>query len=91
MRGYNEMPVLVRENTLLPISMNGQSLTQTTADDADRLTLHWFQPKESAECLLANGTRYHVQHAGEQITVSADTDKPFHLIVHQDGIEKLIR
>ena len=91
MRGYNEMPVLVRENTLLPISMNGQSLTQTTADDADRLTLHWFQPKESAECLLANGTHYHVQHAGEQITVSADTDKPFHLIVHQDGIEKLIR
>ncbi len=91
MRGYNEMPVLVRENTLLPISMNGQSLTQTAEDDADRLTLHWFQPKGSAECVLADGTCYHVQDTGEQISVRTNTDKPFHLIVHQDGVETLIR
>ena len=91
MRGYKEMPVLVRENTLLPISMNGQSLTQTTVDDADRLTLHWFQPKGSAECVLADGTCYHVQRTGEHITVSASTDKPFHLIVHRDGMETLVR
>lgn len=91
MRGYNEMPVLARENVLLPISINGQSLTQSTSDDADRLTLHWFQPKDSAKCSLADGTQYHVQHMGEQITVRTDTDKPFHLIVHRDGAETLVR
>lgn len=91
MRGYNEMPVLARENALIPISINGQSLTQTARDDADRLTLHWYQPKESAVCSLADGTRYQVQRTGEQITVHADTDQPFHLIVHQDGVERLIR
>lgn len=91
MRGYNEMPVLARENALIPISINGQSLTQTTYDDADRLTLHWYQPKESAVCVLADGTRYQVQRAGQQITVHSDTDKPFHLIFHQDGEERLIR
>ena len=91
MRGYNEMPVLVRENTLLPISMNGQSLTQTTADDADRLTLHWYQPMEEAVCTLADGTCYQVQRAGERISVHTNTNKPFHLIVHRDGVETLIR
>lgn len=91
MRGYNEMPVLVRENTLLPISMNGQSLTQTTEDDADRLTLHWYQPKDSAECTLADGTRYHVQRTGERVDVRTNTTKPFHLIVHRNGVETLVR
>lgn len=91
MRGYNEMPVLARANALIPISINGQSLTQTTCDDADRLTLHWYQPVESAVCFLADGTRYQVQRVGDQITVHADTGKLFHLIVHQDGEEQLIR
>lgn len=91
MRGYNELPVLVRENTLLPVSINGQSLTQTTDDDADRLTLHWFQPKDSAECVLADGTRYHVQCEGERVSVRTNTDKAFHLILHRNGAERLIR
>lgn len=88
MRGYNEMPVLARENTLLPIGVNDRT---TTHDDADRLTLHWFQPGTSAECVLADGTRYRVQRSGTQIDAHGDTDKPFHLIVHQDGLETLIR
>lgn len=91
MRGYNETPVLIRENALLPISMNGQSLTQTTSDDADRLTLHWFQPAQEARCVLADGTWYHVQCTGGQVSVDTNTDKPFHLITHQDGVETLIR
>jgi len=91
MRGYNEMPVLARENALIPISINGQSLTQTTNDDADRLTLHWFQPHDSAECTLADGTNYHVQCVGEQVDVHTNTDKAFHLIIHRDGREVLIR
>lgn len=91
MRGYNETPVLVRENTLLPVSMNGQSLTQTTDDDTDRLTLHWFQPAGEAECSLADGTRYHVQRVGERIVVCTDTNKVFHLVVHENGVEHLIQ
>lgn len=91
MRGYNEMPVLAKENALLPISINGQSLTQTTLDDADRLTLHWYQPKESAECILADGTRYQAHRTGDVFTIHATTQRPFHLIVHQDGTERLIR
>ena len=91
MRGYTETPVLARANALVPISMNGQSLTQHAADDADRLTLHWFQPGDKAQCTLADGTTYHVQRRGEQITVDTDTNKAFHLILHQDGIETLVR
>lgn len=91
MRGYNEMPVLARENALVPISINGQSLTQTTFHDADRLTLHWYQPKEAAECTLADGTRYQVQRTGGHFSICANTEKTFHLIVHQDGVETLIR
>ncbi len=88
MRGYNEMPVLVRENALLPIGVNDRT---TDHDDADRLTLHWYQPKERAACTLADGTRYEVQTIGEDISICADTDKAFHLIVHEDGAERLIR
>lgn len=91
MRGYNETPVLARANTLLPISMNGQSLTQTARDDTDRLTLHWFQPEQEAACSLADGTWYHVQRAGERIDVRTNTDKAFHLVVHEDGRERLVK
>ena len=88
MRGFNEMPVLARENTLIPIGVHNRSADH---DDADRLTLHWYQPKDAAECTLADGTRYQVQRVGERIDVHTDTDKAFHLIVHQDGMEMLVR
>ena len=91
MRGYNETPVLARENALIPISINGQSLTLTTPDDADRLTLHWYQPGDAAQCTLADGTSYDVTRSGEQVRVHADTNKPFHLILHQDGVETLVK
>lgn len=90
MRGWNETPVLARANALIPISMNGQSLTQTASDDADRLTLHWFQPEDAAECTLADGTTYHVQRRNGHISIDANTEKACHLIAHQDGIETLI-
>lgn len=90
MRGYNETPVLVRPNALLPVSMNGQSLSQTTPDEADRLTLHWFQPEQEAGCTLADGTRYHVQRIGDEVSVCTDAAKPFHLILHRNGTETLL-
>lgn len=91
MRGYNETPLLVRENVLLPVGMNGSSLAQRASTDADRLTLHWFEPRSQACCTLADGTRYHVQRVGEQITIDTDTSLPCHLIVHENGTERLIR
>lgn len=90
MRGYNETPVLARANALLPISMNGASLAQRAGTDADRLTLHWFQPEKEADCQLSDGTRYHAQRCGDQFSLRTDADKPCHLIVHQDGQEHLI-
>ncbi len=88
MRGFNEMPVLVRENALLPIGVNDRS---TFHDDADRVTLHWFQPQEKAACILADGTRYDVKRVGQCVDVHTDTEKAFHLILHEDGAERLIR
>lgn len=90
MRGWNETPLLVRANALLPIGMNGASPAQTASTDADRLTLHWFQPKDEASCTLADGTRYHVQRVGGQIRINTDAVKPYHLILHQGGTEALV-
>ena len=89
MRGYNETPLLVRENALLPVSMNGASLAQSSENDADRLTLHWFQPGSEASCSLADGTQYHVQRTSGQICLHAD--RPCHLILHEDGRETLLQ
>ena len=91
LRGYNETPVLARENALLPIGMNGASLAQSAGNDADRLTLHWFQPEKEARCQLADGTRYHAQRCGDQLILHTTSEYPCHLIVHQDGQERLIR
>lgn len=91
MRGYNETPLLVRMNTLLPVGMNGGSPAQRASTDADRLTLHWFQPEQEAACTLADGTRYHVRRTGEGVTLHTDAEKPVHLIVHEDGAERLIQ
>lgn len=88
MRGYNEMPVLVRQDALLPIGVNDRSVLY---DDADRLTLHWYQPQGSTACTLADGTHYAVRQEGEAVIVQAETCKSFHLIVHQDGEEFLVR
>lgn len=91
MRGYNETPVLLRENTLLPVSMNGSSLAQTTPDDTDRLTLHWFQPAGSATCTLAGGILYRAVRNDDSFCVDTNATKPFHLILHRDGVETFIR
>lgn len=91
LRGYNETPVLVRENTLLPVSMNGGSPAQITTDDADRLTLHWFQPGTAAECTLADGTSYRAVRNGDDLSVDTNADRPFHLILHENGAERLVR
>lgn len=88
MRGFNEMPVLARANALLPIGVNDRSVHH---DDADRLTLHWFEPGTSAQCVLADGTCYQAARRDGLFSVQTNAEKPFHLIVHQNGAEHLIR
>ncbi len=88
MRGYNEMPILVRENALLPIGVNDRSADH---DDADRLTLHWFQPNVNAACTLADGTQYEVDRSGRHVNICLHTEKPFHLVIHENGVETFIQ
>lgn len=86
--GLNAMPVLARENSVIAIGVDDR---RADADDADRVTLHWFQPGEAARCVLADGTEYHLHRNGAQFTGESDTDKTWHLIVRQNGNEILVK
>ncbi len=88
MHGYQELPVLVRENTLLPIGVNDRT---AGADDADRLVLHWFQPDKFAACILADGTRYRASCGTGGFHCESTSCKPYHCIVHQTGEEIIIK
>ncbi len=88
MRGYNELPVLAGENALLPIGVNDRTADH---DDADRLTLHWFQPAGEASCTLQDGTVYHAYRRDGRFSTESATDRPFHLVVHLDGETILCR
>lgn len=87
-RGVSELPVLLRANALIPIGVNDRT---PDANDADRLTLHWFQPQSSAQCVLKDGTRYLTLSDASGFRVQSDSPLIFHLIVHQDGEEILIK
>ena len=88
MHGYQELPVLVRENTLLPIGINDRT---ADTDDADRLVLHWFQPDKFAACILADGTRYRASCGTDGFHCESTSCKPYHCIVHQNGEEIIIK
>lgn len=87
-RGLNTMPVLARENSVIPIGVDDR---RTDADDADRLTLQWFQPGERAECRLVDGTVYRLRREGDGFAGESDTHKAWHLIVRQDGEDILVK
>ena len=87
MRGYNAMPVLARENALIPIGVEDR---RSDGDDADRVTLHWYQPGGAARCVLADGTVYDASMQGGVPEVITNSQKAWHLIVHRDGQESLI-
>ena len=42
MYSLSEQPLLVRQNTLLPVGVNSRMVMY---DEADRVTLHWYQPE----------------------------------------------
>ncbi|MBE5803132.1 MAG: hypothetical protein E7316_01300 [Clostridiales bacterium] len=87
-RGLNAMPVLARENSVIPIGVDDR---RTDAEDADRVTLQWFQPGAEARCVLSEGTEYRLTHRNGAFTGESMTDKTWHLIVRQSGEERLIR
>ena len=85
----NLPPVFVRANTLLPIGVNDR---RTDGHDADRLTLHWYQPMGQASCILQTGERYDAQQLPDgRFDARSTSAYPWHLIVHQHGMEALIR
>lgn len=88
LRSLSQPLLLVRENTLLPIGVDDR---RTDADDADRVTLHWYQPAGAAACTLADGTRYTARLADGRAVLTTDSAKPWHFITHMDGEETLIR
>lgn len=86
-RSLKEMPVLARENALVPV---GVCDTRPDACDADRLTLHWYQPAGEAACTLADGTRYAVRMA-DPVACASDSALPWHLILHRDGTDVFVK
>lgn len=87
-RGLNAMPVLARENSVIPIGINDR---QTNADDADRVTLQWFQPANEARCVLMDGTTYTLSKQNDTFHVETTSPKPWHLIIRQNGDEILVK
>lgn len=88
LRSLGEPPLFVRANTLLPIGVNDRT---ADACDADRLTLHWYQPGNEAVCTLQSGERYAASYVDGHYSASSDASLPWHLIVHRDGMEAMIR
>lgn len=88
MRGLNAMPVLARENSVIAIGVDDRT---TSGDDADRVTLHWCQPAEKAQCILTDGTSYTLQRDGDRFTVQSTSGKAWHVIIHRDGEEILLK
>lgn len=87
-RGYNALPVLIRENALFPVGVNDRA---TDADDADRVVLHWFQPDFTTECTLADGTFYRVTQIGAGFRWETNATKEWHLIIHRGSEEQFVR
>ena len=87
-RGYNALPVLIRENALFPVGVNDRT---TDADDADRVVLHWFQPDFTTECTLADGTFYRVTQIGAGFRWETNATKEWHLIIHRGSEEQFVR
>ena len=87
-RGYNTLPVLIRENALFPVGVNDRT---TDADDADRVVLHWFQPDFTTECTLADGTFYRVTQIGAGFRWETNATKEWHLIIHRGSEEQFVR
>lgn len=87
-RGLNAMPVLARENSVIPIGVDDR---RTDADDADRVTLLWFQPHQAARCVLADGTAYDLCQRCDGFSGVSQTTKAWHLIVYQAGEEILVK
>ena len=87
-RGYNALPVLIRENALFPVGVNDRT---TDADDADLVVLHWFQPDFTTECTLADGTFYRVTQIGAGFRWETNATKEWHLIIHRGSEEQFVR
>lgn len=87
LRGLNEMPILARENALIPIGVNDRT---PHANDADRVTLHWFEPRGAADCTLADGTVFRAWRDEAGLHAQSNSSLPWHMLVHSEGGEMVV-
>lgn len=88
-RSFNAMPILVRENTLLPVYAIDRA---TSAVDHARLILHWYQPAQETECRLPSGAIYRAWRDGNSFDWAASVfSQGQHVFVHESGMELVIR
>ncbi len=84
LRSASAMPLLIRENALLAVRVDGTSMLP---DGQNRLTIHWFQPGASADLALPGLGRFHAQSANNVFSLTAETAGPCRFVTHQDGVE----
>lgn len=84
LRSVNAMPVLIRENTLLAIRVDGTSMLP---DGENRLTLHWFEPAAEAALTLPDLGRFHAYRSGQSFSALSEDALPCRLITHHQGQE----
>lgn len=80
------LPLYVRENTLLPVGANEESVEYDFADGVT-LELYALGDGQSARCTLATsdgtgtGLSVSVRREGAELIVTAETDKPWQLLI----------
>ena len=88
MHGVNTMPIFARENAVIPIAACDRRVRSVYAD---QVTLHWFEPREEATCRLPDGEAWRLRYHDGKLDAETNSVLPWHLIVHADGEERLIR
>lgn len=82
---YLSLPLMARPNSVIPM---GADETRPDYDYTDGLELHVFRPEDGTITVKVPDLRgnvaatYTLHIAGGQVTVDADTDRPYRVIVH---------
>lgn len=86
---FHTLPLMVRENSVLPM---GACDTRADYDYTDSVTLHVFEPKDGELTLTIPDTkgkvdaRYTITVQGDTVSVTTDTQKPYHVVLHRNGV-----
>ncbi|MEG1471911.1 MAG: alpha-xylosidase [Clostridia bacterium] len=89
---FMSLPLMVRENTILPIGANAE---HPDYDYADGITLHVYEPGQgqALQVSIPNlagqiAATFTLTVTAEQVEVQTNSQKPYSVILHRDGVEK---